>query len=486
MSKNTFLWHDYETFGARPALDRPSQFAAIRTDEALEPIGEPMCWYCQPPRDALPHPQAVLITGITPQQALREGMPEYEFARSIADEMMEPGTCGVGYNSLRFDDEVTRHLLYRNFYDPYEREWRNGNSRWDLIDLMRLCYALRPQGLEWPEREPGVPSFRLEHLSAANGIAHEDAHDALSDVRATIELARRLRTAQPRLFEWGLSLRDKSLAMSMLDTVNPQPVVHTSSRIPAQRGCTSLFLPLAGVPDRPKSVIAFDLAGDPEALLELDAADIADRVFTPAADMPEGVERIPLKQIHSNKVPMLAPLGVLKGVDTGRIGLDPERCQGNAEQLRPHLAQIRSKLLQVFDRPHREPGSDPDVMLYSGGFFSGADRATMNRLRGCDPAELGRVEWPFQDPRLPEMLFRYRARNFPDSLDTEEWARWESERKEKLLEPRLDGQLGLDQFRAELAAARSEVAGDGERLKLLDELESWAGELGLQHDSAPA
>jgi exodeoxyribonuclease-1 len=166
-SEQTFLWHDYETFGANPALDRPAQFAAIRTNAALEPVGEPLNWYCQPALDVFPHPIASLITGITPQDAQKKGLVEAEFADNIHAEMMEPGTCSAGYNSIHFDDEFSRNLFYRNFYDPYEREYKNNNTRWDLIDLARMCYALRPEGVEWPEHEPGKPSFKLEHLSAA-------------------------------------------------------------------------------------------------------------------------------------------------------------------------------------------------------------------------------------------------------------------------------------------------------------------------------
>ncbi|HET7359347.1 MAG TPA: exodeoxyribonuclease I, partial [Rhodanobacteraceae bacterium] len=193
MAAPTFLWHDYETSGADPRRDRPLQFAGIRTTLDLEPLGEPVMLYCKPATDSLPHPQAAMITGITPQQAEREGTIEAEFAAVVHEQLAAPGTCGVGYNSLRFDDEFTRHLLYRNFYDPYEREWRHDNARWDLIDLARLCHALRPEGIEWPRREDGTPSFRLEHLAAANRLEQDRAHDALSDVHATLALARLIR-----------------------------------------------------------------------------------------------------------------------------------------------------------------------------------------------------------------------------------------------------------------------------------------------------
>ena len=203
----TLYWHDYETFGVDARRDRPAQFAGLRTDEELNEIGEPLNIYCKPALDVLPHPEACLITGITPQLADARGVLEPEFIARIHAEFAQPGTCGVGYNSLRFDDEVTRHTLYRNFYDPYAREWQNGNSRWDLIDLVRMTYALRPEGIEWPLKDDGKPSFRLENLATANNIGHESAHDALSDVRATIGVARLIRNRQPRLYDWLFQLR---------------------------------------------------------------------------------------------------------------------------------------------------------------------------------------------------------------------------------------------------------------------------------------
>jgi exodeoxyribonuclease-1 len=208
---NSFYWHDYETFGVDPSRDRPSQFAGLRTDQDLNPIGEPLVIYCQPQKDILPSPAACLITGITPQLALEKGLPEPTFIDLIHRELSQPMTCGVGYNSIRFDDEVSRYCLYRNFYDPYQREWKNGNSRWDILDMLRLMRALRPEGIEWADHEPGRPSFKLEHLTAANNIAHEAAHDALSDVTATIAMAKLVKQKQPRLFDYVVNNRSKKV-----------------------------------------------------------------------------------------------------------------------------------------------------------------------------------------------------------------------------------------------------------------------------------
>ncbi len=481
--ESSFLWHDYETFGARPMADRPSQFAAQRTDADLNCIGDPVVWYCSPADDVLPHPMACLITGITPQEARQKGETEARFAQHILDEMMQPGTCSAGYNSIRFDDTVTRNLLYRNLYDPYEREYKNGNSRWDLIDLARMYYALRPENIHWPMHEPGKPSFRLEDLSAANQLAHEGAHDALADVRATIDLARLLRKTQPRLFEWGLSLRNQKQVMKLLDPVEPRPLLHTSSKIPANRGCTSLVLPLAVIPGRPKSVIVFDLMADPAPLIEQPAEVIHDLVFTPAADMPEGIERLPLKAVHSNHVPMLAPAATLKGVDLQRIQLDPDLCRRHARRLVASLALVRHKVAEVFSASNTDGSAtnDPDLMLYSGGFFSQADRHLMKKIREVPADKLGVHLWSFQDQRLPLMLFRYRARNYPDTLSMEEAEVWNKDRKARLIDAQDSVHFTLQEFRHEMARARELKRDEPQAQSILDQLEAWVLEIGLEN-----
>ena len=192
------------------------------------------------------------------------------------------------------------------------------------------------------------------------------------------------------------------------------------------------------------------------------------------------MQRIPLKAVHSNKVPMLAPAATLKGMDPQRIGLDPERCQHNTQTLLRNLPAVRSKVMEVFTRPPADGANDPDVMLYSGGFFSTRDRSLMNSILESPPDQLGRKKWRFTDRRLDAMLFRYRARNYPDLLSTEESQRWENDRKRRLLVPAIEGQLGLEQFQDELLQARRESGQNGAKQHILDQLEAWVIGLGLE------
>jgi exodeoxyribonuclease-1 len=447
---DSFYWYDYETFGADPRRDRPAQFAGIRTDTDLNPISPPLVLYCKPAPDFLPVPEACLITGITPQKALRDGIPEARFIAAIHDEFSAPGTCVAGYNNIRFDDEVTRHCLYRNLFDPYAREWRNGNSRWDLIDMLRLARALRPEGIQWPVDETGRPSFRLELLTAANGLAHKEAHDAVSDVEATIALARLLRDRQPRLFRFLLDNRGKRQAADLLGLGTMRPVVHASEKFSAEKHCIAVVVALARHPRNPSGVVVYDLSVDPTPLLALDADALRERLYTPVVYLPEGADRLPLKTVHLNKCPVLAPVRALRPEDIERLGLDLPKCYEHLESLK-RAPEVAEKVREILDTAPPEPAEpDPDTMLYDGGFLGDADRLTLDRLRSLNPWELDRARPVFQDPRLPEMLFRYRARNYPETLNADEAARWEAFRTRRLTVPGCGASIVRCEYEARL------------------------------------
>lgn len=470
-SAPTFLWHDYETWGADPRRDRACQFAGVRTDVELNEIGDPISLYCRPATDLLPHPDACLITGITPQLAEREGLIEAEFATAINAALSVPGTCGAGYNSMRFDDEVTRNLFYRNLLDPYAREWRNGNSRWDLIDTLRLAHALRPDGLEWPSREDGTTSFKLEHLTLANGIAHGQAHDALADVRATVALARLLRRAQPKLFDYALTLRDKQRVRALLD--RGVPLLHASARYPAAQGCIAPILPLCAHPTNANGVICVDLRAPPDLLLDLSVGALRERVFTRTSELAEGVERVPLKTIHINRAPVIAPMTTLELAAAARWAIDPAAVARHAQQLRAAKAAIEEKVRAVHGAPDGPAETDPDLMIYSGGFFSDADQRAMELIHRLAPDELATHTPRFQDPRLGEMLFRYRARNWPDSLSLEEREDWDLFRLARLTDPAGGAGILIEPFEQRLAELFDQYGRDPAKLRILEALSDW-------------
>ena len=475
-TERTLYWHDYETFGADPRRDRPVQFAGIRTTEDLEIVGEPLMIFCRPAGDTLPHPEACLVTGITPQQAEAEGLPEPEFIRRIHEELARPGTCGVGYNTIRFDDEVTRFTLYRNFFDPYGREWQNGNSRWDIIDMVRMTYALRPEGIEWPLREDGHPSFKLEHLTEANGISHEGAHDALSDVTATIDMARLIRERQPRLYDYLYRLRSKHRVEELIDIPRRKPLVHTSRMFPAAHGCTALVAPLARHPSNPRGVIVFDLRHDPTPLLELEPEDIQQLMFTPAEERTPDMPRVPLKTLSTNKSPAIAPAKTLSSENAERLDIDLDAHRRHWKML-AEAPELEEKVQAVFAGGPPEGFSDPDSALYSGGFFPDGDRARMEQVRSAPPGELGALEDHFEDPRLRELLFRYRARNYPDTLDADERQRWRELRQMRLTDPEGGASITINALRDRIEELRDSDTITGPELVILDEVEAYAERL---------
>ena len=468
----TFYWHDYETWGTDPQRDRACQFAGLRTDTDLNEIGEPLVLYCRPATDLLPHPDACLLTGITPQLAEREGLIEAEFAARILSMLSQPGTCGVGYNSIRFDDEVTRNLLYRNLYDPYAREWRNGNSRWDLIDTLRLAYALRPDGIVWPSHDDGTASFKLEHLTAANGIGHAQAHDALADVRATIAMARLLRQAQPRLFDYALTLRDKRQVRALLE--KGEPLLHASSRFASALGCIAPVYAVAPHPTNTNGVICFDLRADPAQLLDLPVDEIRRRLFTPAAQLPDGQERIPLKTIHVNRAPTLAPLKTLTAQTAERWRIDPPQVAERARWIAASAAAIRRRVQEAHQMPETPAETDPDLMLYSGGFFSDADRRAMDAVHRLAPNARAVHALSCADPRLPRMLDRYRARNWPETLTPAERAEWDEDRFARLTDPAAGAGIQIAHYEQRLMELTEAHAGDAAKLQILESLADWA------------
>lgn len=446
---NSFFWFDFETTGVDPVKDRPMQFAGIRTDLNFNQIGEPIMLYCKLADDVLPHPEACLLTGISPQDANREGDLEPEFLAKIEAELSQSGTCALGYNTIRFDDEVVRHSFYRNFIDPYAREWQNNCSRWDVIDLVRLCYALRPDGIEWPLRDDGQISFKLEDLTKANGIAHEQAHDALSDVYGTIAMAKLIKDKQPKLFDYYLKMRNKAELQQFIDPYRMKPFLHISGMFGLQKHFSAFVAPIAAHPTNKNGVIVFDLMEDAQLLVDLSVDEIRHRVFSSKDELGE-LPRLPLKTLHYNRSPAVAPAVFLKDkfvVD--RLELNGEICRKNLAILK-NYSGLASKVSQVFMQEQKRIEKDPDLMLYSGGFFSRDDKERMQTIRNCPPHALSELSISFDDRRLAEMLMRYIGRNYPDQLNEAQRQAWEEYRSYRLLSIDGGGSVTMDQYFARL------------------------------------
>jgi len=417
----TFFWYDYETFGLSPKTQRIAQFAGIRTDENLNIIDEHM-FYCKPTYDSLPSPEACSVTGITPQICEKNGLIEKTFISIINNEFSVPDTCVVGYNSISFDDEFTRYTLFRNFLDPYAWHWQNGNSRWDILDVARFCYALKKDSsLKWHYDENNKPIFKLDKLAPANDIEHSDAHDALADVRATIGIAKIIKTTQPKLFDYALSLRDKREVSKKIELFSP--LLHTSGIYSGKLSCTRLTTALAYHPEYSDRALVFNLDQDPSLLTELETEELKTLIFS--KKLPKGVDRLQIKELAFNKSPMFVPnVYKLENKITEQLQIDIDKCMDNLSYIRYNQTQIKQKIKSIYTNDsERTPALDVDQSLYDN-FIDKADRLICNQIQNLSSDELRDFKPQFKDKKLSKLLLNFKARNFPESLteiEQEEW-----------------------------------------------------------------
>ena len=430
----TLYWYDLETFGLNPQLDRVAQFAGIRTNDNFEIIGEPLVLYNKITPDYVPDPKACLITGITPQKTMDEGLPEREFIAKIDKEFSVPGTCVVGYNNLNFDDEFIRNMYYRNFYDPYSREWMNGNTRWDIIDMVRAAHDLRPEGINWLRNEKNKPVFRLDKLTVANNIDHENAHDALADVYATIAMAKLIHEKQTKLLRYIFTHRTKDSLRQLINLQTREPLVYTSSVFTSEKGCTSIVAPVAGDPGNSNTLYFFDLRYDPEELLSLSESEIRRRMFTPKKELPKN-EDLHIVKVQINKCPVLSPVSTVDEKTAKRLGLDLEKCKTNSIKLNsdPLLTQ---RFIKIFSKNnYTKSEADPDLQIYSGGFFKDKDKASFEIIKTTPADKLFNLDLIFQDTRIQELFWRYKCRNYPEYMNGATIKKWKSYCAGRLLLP---------------------------------------------------
>ena len=459
----SFYWYDLETSGVEPRWDRIIQFGGFRTDMDLNPIGDEYCTYVKLPDDVLPNPQATLVTGITPELTLAEGISEFSALDRIRHLFSQPQTCVAGFNSLRFDDEFIRFGFYRMLMDPYGREWQNENSRWDIIDLVRATGALRRDGIVWPTNEEGLPSYRLEELSRANGLEHGNAHDALSDARATVAVARMIKKAQPRLYDYYFNHRRKKSVRALLEPYGERLCLHVSGMYPRERFCSAPVMSICRHPTNSNSVIVVDLSQDVEPLLQWSAEEIRDKLFAKGVS-----DRPPLKEIKINRCPFLAGLEVMDEENWSRIGFKQKDLEKRQRRLKkPGIAQ---KIMRVYTGQSFEGAADPDAALYDA-FLQDADRSRCNDFL----ASLRTGGWQdldYADKRLHTLTRRLKARSFEALQSAEEVAEWNDFVSAKLNAADAPW-LTLNRYMDEVEQTRAEVAEEpasGRSLALLDAL----------------
>lgn len=440
------------------------QFAGQRTDMDLNPVDEPVNILVALNDDTLPSPEALLITGITPQQTTADGYTEAEFARILTDEIFTEDTIAVGFNNIRFDDEFVRHLLWRNFRDPYEWSWRDGRSRWDLLDVVRMTRALRPGGIKWPVDAEGRATNRLELMTKENGIDHYKAHDALSDVVALIEVTKLIKQNQPQLYEYLLKLRDKNEVKKLVNLDDKQPFVYTSGRYDVIYHKTTVAFPLTA--GKNGNVVVYDLRIDPTPFIEMDSKQLAKKLYASWEErQAEGFVALPAKELQYNRAPAVAPLGVLsQGDGWERIGIDQETVEKHKKLLlaAPHFAENLRGLFE--NKPEYKKSPDPEAQLYDG-FLNDADRLRVQAVVAANEKDLSDFHPEFQDERLSSLLLHYKARSFPRSLSADESATWEQWRIQHVKEQ-------LPGFMKSMERLAKRQLSDQEQF-ILQELQLW-------------
>lgn len=469
-----FLFYDLETSGLKPGAHRPMQFAAILTDGNLKELKR-VNWTIKLNHEILPDPQAVLVTGITPQST-KDGMSEPEFLKKLHEELLLPDTVVTGYNTIDFDDEFMRYTLWRNFYDPYEWQWKEGRSRWDVITLVRLTRALRPEGINWPFKPDGKPINTLGRIAEANNLEHTSAHDALSDVEVTVDIARLIKQKAPKLFDFLLSLRDKNVAASYLDLEAPKPAVHTTYKYPSEDLHTSVVYPLCPTPGRAGGVLVYDLRYDPSQFFPMSPAQLKRLTYTKKNSLGQFDElRLPVKQVQFNKCPGLAPIEVLTPPAAERINLNLEEMHSNLQKLKAGLPAFAQKIYEAYKPEEGKfpPKDDPDLSMYDG-FLPDGDKNITSAIRTARPKDLKSSNFKFSDDRLQRLFVLYKARNFKDQLTESEKKEWQDYKSNKLI----NGSSGNQPLEVYLTELDRLAKGDlsAEQLKIIKDLQDWGQE----------
>src|SRR3989344_4117574 len=464
---DSFFFYDLETSGVNPRTDRIMQFAGQRTNLNLEPVGEPFNFLIKLSEDVLPEPDAILVTGITPQKTISEGITEAEFFKLFCEEIVKPGTVFAGFNNIRFDDEFIRFGLYRNFYDAYEWQWKNNCSRWDILDLTRITRALRPDGIKWPFAPDGKPSNRLELLSSVNGLDHENAHDALNDVLATIAIARVVKQKQPKLFDYEFSIRNKKDVEKLVK--NSLPFIYVSGKYSSEYEKLAIVYSIGAHPKKTGSFV-YDLRFDPTKYLSLPPEKLAG-LWRWTKD--ENAERLPVKTLHYNKCPAVAPLGVLRKEDAVRLKINEELVQKHLKILKenPEFYDNLCKASNILEDEYSQTALLQDEQNVDGElykeFISDEDKNLFPKIRSEEPAKISGYASLLNDSRLKGLLPLYKARNYPKSLSGEERAAWESFRPKKL-------QKSLPKFMKRIQELSAQAGITSNQQYLLEELHLYA------------
>ena len=469
---DSFFFYDLETSGVSPARDRIMQFAGQRTDMDLKPIGDPININVALSRDILPSPRAIIVSDLSPLKNVQTGMTEAQFTKIFNDQIALPKTIFTGFNNVRFDDEFIRYTNYRNFYDAYSWHWQNNSSRWDLLDVVRMTRALRPEGINWPFNEQGKPFNRLEYLTKINNLKHQNAHDALSDALATIEVAKLISLKQPNLFNFLLSLRTKKELIKILN--NNQILIYTSSHYSSTILHTTIVFVLSSDPLNGTALV-YDLREDVHQFLDLSVDQLAD-LWRYDPNSPKA--RLPIKTIKLNRCPAIAPRNVLDEASKDRLQIDMNSISKNIKQISKYKDDLALKIhevIKLLDNEQEERRKKAKRMIYADEklYDKFIDKKDANLFIEARQKANFKKDYliTFSDQRLNKLYRLYRCRNYPNKLTNEEKSFWHEFIKDKLFN-NLNSYYSL--FAKELEEVKKEYQDNNQKMSLLKDLASYA------------
>lgn len=415
-----FVFYDLETTGISPAFDQPLQFAAIRTDDSFVEI-ERVNLRCRIAPHIIPSPQALIVTGVTPAQLVDPELPSlFEFTQTIVEltERWAPATW-VGFNSIRFDEEVLRQAFFQNLQPNIYATQFNGNNRLDILTAVFAVWCRNPGLMHWPTDDAGRTTFKLERLAPANGFNAHNAHDALGDVEATIHIARIIANGDPALWSAILHNRDKQNVMATLETFRPVELVLRFGGGPP-RAYVGCFCGTAA--GNPTNAAFFDLeAGDPEILIQADDAALFQAV--------DGTPQI-IRSIAANKVPSLFPIA------------NPNPDHLSKAALIAANPAFRARVGEAMAARYVEdPAAPPppvEKQIYSG-FYAKADRDLLAEFQRADWSRRSDIVGLLTDVRLRQLGRRLIAFHAPEFMSVDEAEQFEAFLRERWNAPDAPG-----------------------------------------------
>jgi exodeoxyribonuclease I len=409
----TYLFYDIETTGLHNCFDQILQFAAIRTDLQLNELERHSIWVRLRP-DVMPAPRAILTHQISLTHLAQVGSCEYEAVKQIHGLVNTPGTISLGYNSLDFDDDFLRFSFYRNLLPPYTHQYANGCGRMDLFPFTVIYFLYHKNALAtWPTKPTGGSSLRLEDLSRANDLAADNAHDAMTDVEATLALARRFYASHLQSWEYicgyfnktteqdRLAKLAKYAALRLDDNIHPQAVL-VKGKVGAKNNYQNVVLSLGN---------SLHYANQ-SLWLQLDNAALQRTTIESVADTAIFVQRK-----KGAGMPVLLPVipRYLQKISDER----QQTVQSNIEWLLQHPHILRAIInYHRHYKYQKVVNLDLDAALYENGFLSDSEQAACFRFHAATlEQKIAMLELAqFPTAKLRDQALRLLGRNYYAAL----------------------------------------------------------------------